>query len=239
MKKTQIFLGAVCCWCLLAQQAYGASFDISESLWNSLTAKEKIHVSNALQANLIPTTSMGVIIDAQTLDQSQPGTSAGAQLGAAFGSAAYVDSAFSGNNVDYSAKKHLGVTLLGSLLGASVDKSPVSSFRTRYTIKLQDGNVQQIEEETSNQFRQVVGLCVFLAPFRVANQQLCSMTKADLLVMAENQQSARQATLLPQTKLEQAAPVAENTISVRCKIGENSGTLLPKSTCGALGGRID
>lgn len=239
MKKAHILLGTVCCWCLLAQPVYGASFDVSEALWNSLAAKDKIHVSNALEVNLISSASMGVIIDVQTLDQSQSGTNAGAQLGAAFGSAAYVDKAFSGNNVDYSAKKHLGVSLLGGLLGASADKAPVSSFRTRYTIKLQDGSIQHIEEATPNQFRHAVGLCVFLEPFRIANQQLCSMTQADLLAAAENKQRARQATELPQTKLEQAAPVAEDTISVRCKIGENPATLLPKSTCGALGGLID
>ena len=239
MKNTQVLLGTVCCWCLLAQPVYGASFDIPEVLWNSLTAKEKSHVSNALEVNLVSTASMGVILDVQTLDQSQAGSNAGSQLGAAFGSAAYVDNAFSGDNVDYSAKKHLGVALLGGVLGSAADKAPVSSFRTRYTIKLQDGNIQQVEEETHNQFRHSVGLCVFLEPFRIINQQLCSMTKADLLAAAENKQIARQSPQLPQAKLEQAMPVAEETKSVRCKVGENSATLLSKSTCDALGGLID
>lgn len=239
MKNTQIFLGAVCCWCLLNQPVHSAPFDVPEALWNSLTAKEKIQVSNALEVNLVSTVSMGVIMDVQTLDQSQAGTNAGSQLGAAFGSAAYVDKAFSGDNVDYSAKKHLGVALLAGVLGSAADKAPVSSFRTRYTIKLQEGSIQHIEEKTPNQFRHSVGMCVFLEPFRIANQQLCSMTKADLLAAAENKQSARQVPQLSQTKLEQAVPVAEETKSVRCKVGENSATLLPKSTCDALGGLID
>jgi len=239
MKNTQIILGTICCWCLLTQPAYSASFDVSEALWNGLTAKEKSHVSNALEVNLVSTAAMGVIMDVQTLDQSQAGNNAGSQLGAAFGSAAYVDKAFSGDNVDYSAKKHLGVALLGGMLGSAANKAPVSSFRTRYTIKLQDGNIQHIEEETHNQFRHSVGMCVFLEPFRIANQQLCSMTKADLLAAAENKQSARQAPQLPQTKLEQAVLVVEDAKSVRCKVGENSATLLPKSTCDALGGLID
>lgn len=239
MKKAQIFLGSVCCCGLLAQPVHSAAFDVSEALWNGLNAKEKSQVSNALEVNLISTASMGIIMDVQTLDQSQAGTNAGSQLGAAFGSAAYVDKAFSGNNVDYSAKNHLGVALLGGVLGSAADRAPVSSFRTRYTIKLHDGNIQHVEEETHNQFRHSVGLCVFLEPFRIVNQQLCSMTKADLLVAAENKQSARQAPQLPQAKLEHAVPVAEDTISVRCNIGENSATLLPKSTCDALGGLID
>ena len=239
MKNTQVLLGTVCCWCLLAQPVYGASFDIPEVLWNSLTAKEKSHVSNALEVNLVSTASMGVILDVQTLDQSQAGSNAGSQLGAAFGSAAYVDNAFSGDNVDYSAKKHLVVALLGGVLGSAADKAPVPSFRTRYTIKLQDGNIQQVEEETHNQFRHSVGLCVFLEPFRIINQQLCSMTKADLLAAAENKQSARQSPQPPQTRLEQAVPATEDTKSVRCKIGENPVTLLSKPTCDALGGLID
>ena len=239
MKNTQILLGAVCCWCLLNQPVHSAPFDVPEALWNSLNAKEKNHVSDALEVNLVSTASMGVIMDVQTLDQSQAGNNAGSQLGAAFGSAAYVDNAFSGNNVDYSAKKHLGVALLGGVLGSAADKAPVSSFRTRYTIKLQDGNIQHVEEETPNQFRHSVGLCVFLEPFKIVNQQLCSMTKADLLAAAENKQSVRQAHQLPQAKLEQAVPVAEETKSVRCKVGENSATLLPKSTCDALGGLVD
>ena len=239
MKKAQIFIGTVCCWCLLSQPVHSAPFDVPEALWNSLTAKEKSQVSNILEVNLVSTASMGVIMDVQTLDQSQAGNNAGSQLGAAFGSAAYVDNAFSGDNVDYSAKKHLGVALLGGVLGSAADRAPVSSFRTRYTIKLQDGNIQHVEEETHNQFRHSVGLCVFLEPFRIVNQQLCSMTKADLLAAAENKQIARQAPQPPQTKLDQAAPVAEDTKSVRCKIGDNSATLLPKSTCDTLGGLVD
>lgn len=239
MRNSRILLGAVCCWCLLAQPVYGASFDVPEALWSSLTAKEKSQVSNALEVNLVSTASMGVIVDVQTLDQSQAGNNAGSQLGAAFGSAAYVDNAFSGDNVDYSAKKHLGVALLGGMLGSAADKAPVSSFRTRYTIKLQDGNIQHVEEETHNQFRHSVGLCVFLEPFKIVNQQLCSMTKADLLTAAESKQSAHQAPQLPQIKLEQATPVAEDTKLVRCKIGDNSATLLPKSTCDTLGGLVD
>lgn len=239
MKNTQFFLGTVCCWCLLNQPVNSVPLDVPEVLWDSLSIKEKIQVSNALEVNLVSTVSMGVIMDVQTLDQSQVGTNAGSQLGTAFGSAAYVDKAFSGDNVDYSARKHLGVALLGGVLGSAADKAPVSNFRTRYTIKLQEGSIQHIEEETPNQFRHSVGLCVFLEPFRIANQQLCSMAKADLLVAAENKQSARQAPQLPQTKLEQAVPVAEETKSMRCKVGENSATLLPKSTCDALGGLID
>jgi len=238
MKNSQILLNAVYC-CLLAQPVYGASFDVPEALWNSLTAKEKSQVSNALEVNLVSTASMGVIVDVQTLDQSQAGNNAGSQLGAAFGSAAYVDNAFSGDNIDYSAKKHLGVALLGGMLGSAADKAPVSSFRTRYTIKLQDGNIQHVEEETPSQFRHSVGLCVFLEPFKIVNQQLCSMTKADLLAAAENKQSAHQPPQLPQIKLEQTTPVAEDTKLVRCKVRENSATLLPKSTCDALGGLID
>lgn len=239
MKKAQILLNTICCWCLLNQPVHSAPFDVPEALWNSLTAKEKFQVSHTLEVNLVSTTLMGVIIEVQTLDQSQTGTNAGSQLGAAFGSAAYVDKAFSGDNVDYSAKKHLGVALLGGVLGSAADKAPVSSFRTRYTIKLQEGSIQYIEEQTPNQFRHAAGLCVFLEPFRIANQQLCSMTKADLLVAAENKESARQAPQLPQSKLEQAVPVVEDAITVRCKVGENSATLLPKSTCDALGGLID
>ena len=239
MKKVKVSLCTICCWYLLTQPVHSASFDVPEALWNSLTAKEKIQVSNALEVNLVSTASMGVIMDVQTLDQSQAGTNAGSQLGAAFGSAAYVDKSFSGNNADYSAKKHLGVALLGGVLGSAADKAPISSFRTRYTIKLQEGSIQHIEEETPNQFRHSVGLCVFLMPFSIANQQLCSMTKTDLLAAAESKQSARQAPQLPQAKLEQAVPVAEETKSVRCKVGENSATLLPKSTCDVLGGLID
>lgn len=239
MKNTPVLLGAVCCWCLLNQPVHSAPFDVPEALWNNLTAKEKSQVSNALEVNLVSTATMGVIMDVQTLDQSQAGTNAGSQLGAAFGSATYVDKAFSGDNVDYSAKKHLGVALLGGVLGSAADRAPVSSFRTRYTIKLQDGSIQHVEKETPNQFRHAAGLCVFLEPFRIASQQLCSMTKADLLATAGNKQSAHQAPQLFQPKLDQALPATEDTKSVRCKVGENPVTFLPKPTCDALGGLID
>jgi len=239
MKKEQILLSMVCCWSLLNQAVHSAPFDVPESLWNSLSTKEKYHVSTALEVNLVSTTSIGVIMDVQTLDQSQAGTNAGSQLGAAFGSAAYFDKAFSGNNVDYSAKKHLGVALLGGVLGSAADKAPVSNFRTRYTIKLQEGSIQHIEEQTPSQFRHSVGLCVFLEPFRIANQHLCLMTKADLLAAAEKKQSTGQTSQLIQAKFEQAVPVTEETKLVHCRVGMNSATLLSKLTCDALGGLVN
>lgn len=231
MKNTQIFLGAVCCWCLLNQPVKSAPLDVPEALWNSLSVKEKIQVSNALEVNLVPTTLMGVIVDVQTLDQSQAGNNAGSQLGTALGSAAYVDKAFSGNSVDYSAKKHLGGALLGGVLGSAADKAPMSSFRTRYTIKLQEGSIQHIEEETPNQFRHSVGLCVFMEPFKIANQQLCSMTRESLLTMASGDTNRSKDT-------NNSAKESVRPELVKCKVGSNDPTMLDAALCAQLSGSI-
>jgi hypothetical protein len=239
MKKKHGFLSLCFCSFLLTTSAFSATFDVPETLWNSLTAKEKIKVSDALELNLVSTSLIGVIIDVQTLDQSQAGSNAGSNLGADFGSAAYIDKSFGGNSVDYSAKKHLGASLLGGLLGGIADTSAVSSFRTRYTIKLQEGRIQYIDEQTRNQFRHTVGLCVFLEPFRIANQQLCLMTRADLLSAAENKHSARHAPQLSLAELKQADPIVKEQNPVPCKVGMNPVTLLQKTVCDALGGLID
>lgn len=239
MNPKQVLLGMISCFLLQAHTALSDSFDVPETLWNSLSTSEKVQVSNSLELNLVSSTLIGIIVNVQTLDQSRPGTVGGSYLGSAYGSAAYIDKAFSGNAIDYSAKKHLGVSLLGSVLGASLDKSPVFNLKTRYTIALQDGSIQHIEEQTANQFTHTVGLCVFLNPLKVVNQKLCSMTKADLLTAAEHKKNTQLLNELPKPIIEQSAPASEDGKSVRCKIGENPVTLLPKSTCVSLGGLID
>ena len=226
-----VALGLICI--TYVQLAISDTLEIPSALWSTLSQSEKFTVSNAFDINLITAMSFGLIIDAQTFDSSTRGTSGGAQLGSAFASAAYIDSAFK-NEFNYSAKKDIGVSLLGAMLGSAADSAPDSVFRTRYSIQLQEGNIQYVVETTSSPFRHSIGICVLLSPLRQASQGLCGMTKTDLLAAVAKDKRPIRATSTPSI----ITPIAneEDQIKVLCSIGANSATLLPKSICLTMGG---
>ena len=87
-------------------------------VWNSVSKSEQADVKGAFDVRLIPIDAYGVTVDAQTMDQSQPGNVAGSNLGAAVGSAVYVDRAFRGPNYNYSATANIGAAVLGALIGS-------------------------------------------------------------------------------------------------------------------------
>jgi hypothetical protein len=99
----------------------------------------------------IGASEIGNFIDKQTQNVSTPGGNAGSALGAAAGSAAYLDKAFSGNpsNWNYSAKGHLGAQVAGAVIGGVVGNvQPEELYRVRYTIRARDGNIQYIDSLT-------------------------------------------------------------------------------------------
>jgi outer membrane lipoprotein SlyB len=116
----------------------------------------------------------GVITDVQTLDQSTPGTSAGATLGGAVASAAYIDRSLRGNS--YSAGANLAVGLIGAMLGSAADSAPIQQYKTRYTVRLADGEVQYFDEVKSDAFRHSSGVCIHVPEITLATQNLCNQT---------------------------------------------------------------
>ena len=119
-------------------------------------------ISERNLVNIIPSNTAGIIIDAQTINESTPGTTAGSQLGAAYGSALYVDRAFRGPNYNYSATQNVSAALLGAIVGGMADQRPQARFHTRYTLRTLDGQIRYQDEVKADSFRHSVGICVTL-----------------------------------------------------------------------------
>lgn len=147
---------------------------ITKSIWDKLSEAEKISITADYDINILSPDSFGIITDVQGADQSTPGTNAGAALGGAVASAAYLDRGLRGGN--YSAGGALAIGLLGAALGSTMDSGPSSKFQFRYTVKLDDGEIQYFDEIKSTSFRHSVGVCVLVPSLTLISQKICNQT---------------------------------------------------------------
>jgi hypothetical protein len=152
-------------------------------LWNALSEEQRNVLDERYVVEVIAEKNYGVIIDAQTVNESTPGSTAGSQLGAAYGSAAYLDRAFKGapQNWNYSATGQLTSSIAGALVGSLLDKNAQSRFHTRYTIRSNSGDVGFVDSYSGDQFTHPAGLCVQINPFRPLPSDLCQLTLEKLL----------------------------------------------------------
>lgn len=158
---------------------------IPAQLWKSLTSNEKEFVASRYSPLLVDNNAIGKIIDAQSMDESTLGSNSGSQAGTLIGSAIYIDGALRGRS--YSAKEHLGASMLGALAGSTLDKIPEKKITTRYTIKHRDGEVSYATESDASTLRHSIGLCVLTNPIKPINQATCDMTKEMLLRIAQGE----------------------------------------------------
>ena len=147
---------------------------ITKSIWEKLSEAEKISITTDYDIKILSPDSFGVITDVQGADQSNPGTNAGAALGGAVASAAYLDRGLRGNN--YSAGGALAIGLLGAAIGSTMDSGPSSKFQFRYTVKLGDGEIQYFDEIKSTSFRHSVGVCILVPSLTLISQKVCNQT---------------------------------------------------------------
>lgn len=156
---------------------------LPQHIWDSLQPDQRALLSERFVVNVIPGSTYGIILDAQTMNQSTSGTTSGSHLGAAYGSAIYIDRAFSGSprNWNYSATNNLTAGIVGALLGSLADKPAQALYRTRYTIKDGNGGVSYAEETKADAFRHSVGLCVALSPLRLIDLDTCRITREQFL----------------------------------------------------------
>ena len=147
---------------------------ITKSIWEKLSEAEKISITTDYDIKILSPDSFGVITDVRGADQSNPGTNAGAALGGAVASAAYLDRGLRGNN--YSAGGALAIGLLGAAIGSTMDSGPSSKFQFRYTVKLGDGEIQYFDEIKSTSFRHSVGVCILVPSLTLISQKVCNQT---------------------------------------------------------------
>ena len=147
---------------------------IKKIIWDELSEAEKISITADYDVKILSSDSFGIITDVQGADQSTPGTNAGAALGGAVASAAYLDRGLRGNN--YSAGGALAIGLLGAAIGSTMDSGPSSKFQFRYTVKLGDGDIQYFDEIKSTSFRLSVGVCILVPSLTLISQKVCNQT---------------------------------------------------------------
>lgn len=219
---------------------FASPIDIPETLWTVLSDSEKEKIAHLHEVNLLAPDSYGLLIDVQTQNKSSAGNNVGSSLGAAYGQANYVDRAFSGDDIDYSASKQITAGLAGAILGSLLlDEAPVSKYSNRYTVKTITNEIKYIEETSSSpQFTQSVGLCVLLNPIRPASQDLCALTKAELLLKLDSGIS-RPSQQPPSILLETKSVNSNSTNKkVKCKIGNNAPTYIDNNLCTQVNGEI-
>lgn len=148
---------------------------VIKPVWLQLTDAERQNLGERFDLKLLDAERFGLVMDVQGVDESTKATHAGAAVGAAVGSAAYIDHAFRGAN-NYSAGGHLALGLLGAAIGSSMDKPAVSQFHFRYTVKLGDGDVKYFDEVKSTQFRHSPGVCLLVPELNLISIHVCNQT---------------------------------------------------------------
>lgn len=170
------FLFAALCGSSAAAQP---ALKVSEDAWRGLSTDERTVIQQKFVVEMVGSDNFGLIIDNQGADRSTPGTNGGAVLGGAVASATYIDKSIGNGN--YSAKNHLGVMLLGGLLGSMLDSKPQSQYQFRYSIRLGSGSVVTRDVFSSEPFRHPVGVCITLPDVSLAAEQnLCTQTAESL-----------------------------------------------------------
>lgn len=148
---------------------------IVSTVHSQLSDAEQAELSARFELKILEPERFGIVLDSQGVDESSKSTNAGTALGAAVGSAAYIDHAFRGGN-NYSAGGQLALGLLGAAIGSTLDKPSVSQFHFRYTIKLGDGDVKYFDEVKSTQFRHSVGVCLTVPELSLISIHTCNQT---------------------------------------------------------------
>lgn len=227
--------------------AFGANassiLTVPEDTWHALETPERAEIQKTYLVETVRSDAFGLIIDNQGVDRSTPGTHAGALLGGAVADATYIDRALGGGN--YSAKTHLGVMILGGLIGSTLDRPAESQYQFRYAIKLHDGNVIYQDNYSAEPFRHPSGVCVLLPEVKIApNQNLCTLTPDLLRATYLNRATPRASQAIMATPLP-AIPIAEASASgrtlpstVNCKLNNLPPVQTTPEKCNSINGRV-
>lgn len=213
---------------------------VSAAAWQGLSADEKASVQQKYVIEVMAPESFGTILDNQGLDRSTPGSNAGTAVGAAIGSAAYVDRAI--NHGNYSGKTHVAAMLLGMLVGSTLDQPAQSSYQFRYAIRLGNGNVIYQDTYSSTPFRHAVGVCVFTPAVDLAPEQhLCTQTteslKNSMGILSASSAPVRAASDMPRSEHEAQMPEGA-AITISCKLGTLAPVRTSPEKCKLINGAV-
>lgn len=217
---------------------------VSSSAWQELSEAERAAIQERYIIETLAPDSFGLIIDNQGADRSTPGSVAGSNLGQAVASASYIDRAI--DSGDYSAKTHLGMAILGGLVGSALDSKPQSQYQFLYAIRLGNGSVIYQDVFSKDPFRHPVGVCVILPSLSVLPEQhICSQTTETLRkaylaevkdpVVPVRKEISTTATEVTSQKNVQA--VAEDSV-VSCKVGALAPVSTSREKCHLINGVV-
>lgn len=156
-----------------------ASIKVAASAWYGLPDGVRKTISDKILIATLESTMYGVIMDAQTVDESVKENRFGSQLGGLLGQSSYVDRAFD-NGGHYSATGQIGAGILGAVIGSSLNKDAQQIFRTRYSVKLADGSIQMTDTISGDAFRLPLTACVRFPTLDMSDQTLCTQTAESL-----------------------------------------------------------
>jgi hypothetical protein len=137
-------------------------------------AEQQAYWAEAFRRSVEAVTVRGVILSAQHIDESPPGTRTGAALGAAIGQAAYIDSS---SWRTYRASSQLAAGLLGAMLGSALDQRPTKQYLKVYYVRTPAGETKRIDERAKDAILLPVGACIeYREPFHLvlAPDNLCA-----------------------------------------------------------------
>lgn len=150
---------------------------IPKDLYEQLNSIEQQKLSDAYRLSFYESSEIGIVTDRQVRTINTPGSNAGAEIGGAVGTAAYINKATPTN---YSMRNDLGSTAVGALVGALLmNKNPTTQYVTTHTIKLRNGEVKTIEHVANKPTGEGIGTCVRVSVIDAIDQSLCTMTLAE------------------------------------------------------------
>lgn len=148
-----------------------------KDLYSKLTEKEQKSLKDNYKIIFYESSEIGIVTDRQVQNLSTPGSNAGAEIGGAVGATAYISNATPSS---YSMKSDLTSTVLGALAGAVLlNKSPTEQYVIRYSLKLRNGEIRQVDQVSSTPLGQSIGMCVFASNATPIDQSFCTMTLAE------------------------------------------------------------
>ncbi|WP_147328085.1 MULTISPECIES: hypothetical protein [unclassified Duganella] len=213
---------------------------VHELAWIGLNQSEQDSIQELHIVNLLPTLSFGIIIDNQGIDESTPGTTAGSALGGAVGNATYVDRAIKNGN--YSARNQLGATLIGAILGSTLDRQANSKFHFRYAVRHSNGEIKYFDIIQNDAFRHPIGVCVSVPNIHIIEQSICTQTTESVrsryigTARWDEMKNTKPPTL---AATGQEGPTDKPIMKVKCTLKNLPAVYASESKCLLIGGTPD
>ena len=201
---------------------------IPADIWQQLSSDEKNAAATNFSIEVVMTESLGRILDVQSVDRSTQASNAGSQLGSAYAQANYIDKSF--DNGNYSATGQLNSALLGAAVGSLLNSSGERKFKTRYTIKRGDGQMEYLIENSAEEFTHTKGLCVSFSPIRIVEDYVCTLTKTDTVALISDPSIYSSIVGNTQNKKQ-----TQKSKDVKCKTNDEKVTILSRALCSKIG----